>query len=119
MRRWHPREISVSLVLLTCLASGKEDGGGESGGGKEEEVRGVFIEQSWREAKIKEDVDMWQDPGCACLDLMEILYAEQVALAYTCMHVTKNILLIGNPKRRRKLPKKCKTVYTFPAAGFA
>ena len=86
------------MVLLTCLASGKEDGGGESGGEeKEEEVRGVFTEQSWREAKIKEDVDMWQDPGCACLDLMEILYAEQVALAYTCMHVTKNILLYREP----------------------
>ena len=65
--------------------------------GEEEEVRGVFIEQSWREAKIKEDVDMWQDPGSACLDLMEILYAEQVARAYTCMHVTKYILLYREP----------------------
>ena len=65
--------------------------------GEEEEVRGVFIEQSWREAKIKEDVNMWQDPGSACLDLMEILYAEQVARAYTCMHVTKYILLYREP----------------------
>lgn len=80
--------------------------GGGGGGEEKEEVRGVFIEQSWREAKIKEDVDMWQNPGSACFDLMEILYKEQVARAYTCMHVTKKILLIGNPKRRRKLPKK-------------